>query len=66
MRTNDRLGRAEPATHALYELAQQQLVPRTREAIVITQGFIGSEAKAAPLRLAALAVTILQLCLVKR
>lgn len=45
MRTNDRFGRAEPDTHALYELAQQQLVPRIQDAIVITQGFIGSESK---------------------
>jgi aspartate kinase len=45
MRTNDRFGRAEPDTAALAELAQQQLLPRLEESLVITQGFIGSEGK---------------------
>lgn len=45
MRTNDRFGRAEPDTAALAELAQQQLLPRLQESLVITQGFIGSEGK---------------------
>ncbi|WP_114192439.1 lysine-sensitive aspartokinase 3 [Edaphovirga cremea] len=45
MRTNDRFGRAEPDTVALAELAQQQLLPRLQESLVITQGFIGSEGK---------------------
>ncbi|WP_058912409.1 lysine-sensitive aspartokinase 3 [Entomohabitans teleogrylli] len=45
MRTNDRFGRAEPDVAALAELASQQLAPRLAEALVITQGFIGSEAK---------------------
>ncbi|CRY68731.1 lysine-sensitive aspartokinase 3 [Yersinia pekkanenii] len=45
MRTNDRFGRAEPDTHALAELAQTQLTPRIQNAIVVTQGFIGSEGK---------------------
>jgi aspartate kinase len=45
MRTNDRFGRAEPDVAALSELTQQQLIPRLAEGVVITQGFIGSEAK---------------------
>ncbi|WP_075182837.1 lysine-sensitive aspartokinase 3 [Pantoea sp. 1.19] len=45
MHTNDRFGRAEPDVAALAELAKNQLQPRLREALVVTQGFIGSEAK---------------------
>ena len=45
MRTSDRFGRAEPDVEALAERTNQQLVPRLDEGIVITQGFIGSEAK---------------------
>ncbi|RAU33220.1 lysine-sensitive aspartokinase 3 [Enterobacter sp. ECC-175] len=45
MRTSDRFGRAEPDVEALAELTGQQLAPRLEEGIVITQGFIGSEAK---------------------
>lgn len=45
MRTNDHFGRAEPDVAALAELAAQQLQPRLEQSIVITQGFIGSEAK---------------------
>lgn len=45
MRTSDRFGRAEPDVEALAELTGQQLAPRLEESIVITQGFIGSEAK---------------------
>ncbi|AIN18857.1 MULTISPECIES: lysine-sensitive aspartokinase 3 [Yersinia] len=45
MRTNDRFGRAEPDTQALSELAQTQLAPRIEQAIIVTQGFIGSESK---------------------
>ena len=45
MRTNDRFGRAEPDIAALAELTAQQLAPRLAEGMVITQGFIGSEAK---------------------
>lgn len=45
MRTSDRFGRAEPDIDALAELTAQQLAPRLAEGIVITQGFIGSEAK---------------------
>ncbi|QJQ16287.1 lysine-sensitive aspartokinase 3 [Enterobacter hormaechei] len=45
MRTSDRFGRAEPDVEALAELTNQQLAPRPDEGIVITQGFIGSEAK---------------------
>ena len=45
MRTNDRFGRAEPDVSALAELSRQQLRPRLEQALVITQGFIGSEAQ---------------------
>ncbi|AYN28019.1 lysine-sensitive aspartokinase 3 [Buttiauxella sp. 3AFRM03] len=45
MRTNDRFGRAEPDVATLAELATQQLQPRLVQSLVITQGFIGSEAK---------------------
>lgn len=45
MRTNDRFGRAEPDVALLAELAQAQLAPRLAQALVVTQGFIGSEAK---------------------
>ncbi|HCM9746657.1 TPA: lysine-sensitive aspartokinase 3 [Enterobacter hormaechei subsp. steigerwaltii] len=45
MRTSDRFGRAEPDVEALAELTNLQLAPRLDEGIVITQGFIGSEAK---------------------
>jgi len=45
MRTTDRFGRAEPDTAQLAELATQQLLPRLERALVITQGFIGSEEK---------------------
>lgn len=45
MHTSDRFGRAEPDVEALAELTNQQLAPRLDEGIVITQGFIGSEAK---------------------
>ncbi|MBD8161892.1 lysine-sensitive aspartokinase 3 [Erwinia persicina] len=43
MRTNDRFGRAEPDVSMLSGLAASQLQPRIAEALVITQGFIGSE-----------------------
>ena len=45
LRTNDRFGRAEPEIATLSELAKAQLQPRIAEALVITQGFIGSEEK---------------------
>lgn len=45
MHTNDRFGRAEPDIARLAELASQQLLPRLAESLIITQGFIGSEAK---------------------
>ncbi|MER1535565.1 lysine-sensitive aspartokinase 3 [Enterobacter hormaechei] len=45
MRTSDRFGRAEPDVEVLAEMTNQQLAPRLDEGIVITQGFIGSEAK---------------------
>lgn len=45
MRTSDRFGRAEPDVEMLAELTNQQLAPRLTEGMVVTQGFIGSEAK---------------------
>ncbi|MCR6708831.1 lysine-sensitive aspartokinase 3 [Enterobacter bugandensis] len=45
MRTSDRFGRAEPDVEVLAELTNQQLAPRLADGMVITQGFIGSEAK---------------------
>ena len=45
IRTNDRFGRAEPDMAVLTSLVEQQLKPRLRDALVITQGFIGSESK---------------------
>ena len=45
MRTDDRFGRAAPDVNALAELASVQLQPRIAEALIITQGFIGSEEK---------------------
>ncbi|MEN5018785.1 lysine-sensitive aspartokinase 3 [Erwinia sp. Eh17-17] len=45
MRTNDRFGRAEPEVSTLSELAGAQLQPRIAEALIVTQGFIGSEEK---------------------
>lgn len=45
IRTNDRFGRAEPDMAMLTSLVEQQLKPRLRDALVITQGFIGSESK---------------------
>ncbi|MGD8107552.1 lysine-sensitive aspartokinase 3 [Pantoea sp. FN0302] len=45
MRTDDRFGRAEPDVSMLAELSHQLLRPRLEQALVITQGFIGSEAK---------------------
>ncbi|QOV66583.1 lysine-sensitive aspartokinase 3 [Citrobacter sp. BDA59-3] len=45
IRTNDCFGCAEPAPEAIAELAEKQLRPRLEQALVITQGFIGSDAK---------------------
>lgn len=45
MRTDDHFGRAVPDSAALSELARAQLQPRLQEALVVTQGFIGSEPK---------------------
>ncbi|MCT2385165.1 lysine-sensitive aspartokinase 3 [Erwinia pyrifoliae] len=45
MLTNDRFGRAEPESAALQDLVNSQLKPRTDEALIVTQGFIGSEAQ---------------------
>lgn len=45
MRTNDHFGKAEPDTDELNTQCQQHLVPRLANALVVTQGFIGSEEK---------------------
>ena len=45
IRTNDRFGRAEPDIEVLAEQAGALLQPRIAQALVITQGFIGSESK---------------------
>ncbi|MCZ4059562.1 lysine-sensitive aspartokinase 3 [Pantoea sp. LMR881] len=45
MRTDDRFGRAEPEVDVLAEQATAQLQPRIAQALVVTQGFIGSESK---------------------
>ncbi|WP_127959276.1 lysine-sensitive aspartokinase 3 [Serratia microhaemolytica] len=45
MRTDDHFGRATPDCAALAELTTNLLKPRLQQALVITQGFIGSEAK---------------------
>lgn len=45
MRTNDHFGRAEPDCQVLGELTRSQLQPRLEQGLIITQGFIGSEAK---------------------
>lgn len=45
MRTNEQFGRAEPDLEQLHVLAQQHLLPRLDNSIIITQGFIGRDAK---------------------
>ncbi|WJY15593.1 lysine-sensitive aspartokinase 3 [Pectobacteriaceae bacterium CE90] len=45
MRTDDHFGRAEPDCTALMTLTRSQLMPRLSNGLIITQGFIGSEAK---------------------
>lgn len=45
MHTDDHFGRATPDSAALNQLAQSLLKPRLQEALVVTQGFIGSEPK---------------------
>lgn len=44
IRTNDTFGCAEPLISETAELAEKQLRPRIEQAIVVTQGFIGSDA----------------------
>ncbi|MGG7447003.1 lysine-sensitive aspartokinase 3 [Kosakonia oryzendophytica] len=44
IRTNDHFGCAEPVIGATAELAEKQLRPRIEQALIITQGFIGSDA----------------------
>jgi aspartate kinase len=45
MRTDDHFGRAVPDNTVLQQLTQTLLKPRLQHALVITQGFIGSEPK---------------------
>lgn len=45
MITNDRFGKAEPDTEELNKQCQTHLAPRLANALVVTQGFIGSEEK---------------------
>ncbi|AIA72709.1 lysine-sensitive aspartokinase 3 [Pectobacterium atrosepticum] len=45
MRTDDHFGRAQPDCDVLGELTRSLLQPRLEQGLVITQGFIGSEAK---------------------
>lgn len=45
MLTNDHFGKAEPDTAVLAEQCKVHLAPRLKEALVVTQGFIGSEKK---------------------
>lgn len=45
MRTNDHFGRAEPDIALLAELALAQLAPKLADGLIVTQGFIGCEAK---------------------
>lgn len=45
MRTNDNFGKAEPNTALLAEKCLVHLLPKLEKALVITQGFIGSEEK---------------------
>ncbi|MGC1099053.1 lysine-sensitive aspartokinase 3 [Pantoea agglomerans] len=45
MRTDDHFGRAVPDVKVLAEQATAQLQPRIEQALVITQGFIGSESE---------------------
>ncbi len=45
MRTSARFGHAEPDIAVLTQLASSQLKPRLSEGLVVTQGFIGCEAK---------------------
>ncbi|AVJ19563.1 lysine-sensitive aspartokinase 3 [Serratia rhizosphaerae] len=45
MHTDDHFGRATPDGAVLKELAQTLLQPRLQTSLVVTQGFIGSEAK---------------------
>ncbi|MVT82009.1 lysine-sensitive aspartokinase 3 [Pantoea agglomerans] len=45
MRTDDHFGRAVPDVQVLAEQATAQLQPRIEQALVITQGFVGSESE---------------------
>lgn len=44
IRTDDTFGCAVPAIDAIAELAEKRLRPRIEQALVVTQGFIGSDA----------------------
>jgi len=45
MRTDSRFGKATPAIEAIRHLSQQELAPLMKDAIVVTQGFIGANAE---------------------
>ncbi|TPV34350.1 lysine-sensitive aspartokinase 3 [Pantoea anthophila] len=45
LRTDDRFGRAVPDVDVLARQATEQLQPRIAQALVVTQGFIGSESE---------------------
>lgn len=45
IRTNDNFGCAEPLIAETAELAEKQLRPRIEQALIVTQGFIGNDAK---------------------
>ena len=45
IRTNDNFGCAEPLIAETADLAEKQLRPRIEQALIVTQGFIGNDAK---------------------
>lgn len=45
MKTSDRFGKAEPEVKTLCSLCEKHLKPRLSDTLIVTQGFIGSEAK---------------------
>ncbi|WP_437889551.1 lysine-sensitive aspartokinase 3 [Phytobacter sp. V91] len=45
IRTNSEFGCAEPQVASIEDLAEKQLRPRIEQALLVTQGFIGSDAK---------------------
>lgn len=45
LRTDDHYGRAEPQLKEIAQLAKEKLVPLCEQYVVVTQGFIGSDAQ---------------------